>query len=114
MDRFLQWFFRPVTYGLWVALKDPEAWRLNTNDIRHERSKVLLRDNWEYFPWFLYWVRAFYLDCSDSYTGTVGWFERHVLWRRVKKLRRHHETRASRNREAELLAKLLGLEKSHE
>lgn len=84
-NRIMSWILAPGAYLVWHALGNLEEWRAiaHSGDVFtlvHQPTDVQL------------WVArgGFFLDCEGELAGSIGPFDRHVLWwTRARGVRRH-------------------------
>ena len=70
----MKWFFSNAGYALWKALDHPEHWVVNSfNAVYKNRISLWVANG------------ASHYDVEPG-RGTLGWFERHILWRKHKRM----------------------------
>jgi hypothetical protein len=74
----MKWFLSSGGYYLWLALDDPEGWHVDTHHAYYGGGKGLHM-----------WVAngGSFFDGADDTPKFLGWFERHILWRKFVRMK---------------------------
>lgn len=85
-QKLAQWFYSPGAYGLWVALDDVDNWKIETHKAFYRSSSVDRYGNFSYVACMWIANGAFSFNGYDETPKFLGWFERHFIWRKFRRL----------------------------
>lgn len=70
----MKWFFSDVGYALYKALDHPEYWVIDSfYAVYKKRIRVWVANGASHYD-------------IDDHRGALGWLERHILWRKHKRM----------------------------